>query len=87
MTSPISDLPAFDTRDVNICILPHLSELLVVGSRSVGDSGLKTSVMDTADLMGEQFHQEIKRPIDEERTSTREEGRHLARSAVMGDPR
>ena len=72
---------------MNICILPHLNELLVVGSRSVGDSGPKTYVMDTADLMGEQFHQEIKRPIGEERTSAREEGRQLAHSAVMGDPR
>ena len=87
MKSPISDPPAFDTRDVNICILPHLSELLVVGSRSIGDSGPKTYVMDTAALTGEQFHQEIKGPIDEERTSAREEGRHLARSAVMSDPR
>lgn len=52
MTSPISDLPAFDTSDVNICIFPYLSELLVVDSRSVGDSGPRTYVMDTADLMG-----------------------------------
>jgi hypothetical protein len=42
--------------------------------------------MDTADLMGEQSHQEIKRPIDEERTSAREEGRQLAHSAIVGDP-
>jgi len=42
--------------------------------------------MDTADLMGEQSHQEIKRPIDEKRMSAREEGRQLAHSAIVGDP-
>lgn len=65
MDIPIGDGSSFTPADLNICIFPHLSEFLVIDSRSDIPGGPTTYLLNTDQVLNSEFYRAVETSVNE----------------------